>query len=690
MQARKRSSGMSTAVLEAWETQSAVRQRAETPYLTRVDQKADLLDLLPLPVVAMDRDHTILYLNRAAAQVAGRTVEDSLGAKFWDLFDNPGCRAGTCAAMKAIRTGAVTAGEARPVVQGKELPVRVIAAPRYGPNGEVVGVVEVVYDASEEIRVSKEILRLVEAARDGRLSERGQVDRFEGNYRELVEGINRLLDALIKPLNVAAEYVDRISKGDLPPKITEEWRGDFNEIKNNLNNCIDTLAGLIAEMNRMAEEHNKGDIDVTIPAERFQGAYRVVAQGINDMVGAHIAVKKKAMACVAEFGRGNFDAPMERLPGKKAFINEIIEQVRGNLKGLIQQVNMLVSAAAEGRLGVRGDTSKVEGDFRKIVEGFNQTLDNVIKPLNAASVTLSRLASKDLTARVEGDFRGEFAKLRDDINALAVDLQDSMRLLHQTTQNLSSSAEELTAVSQQMAGNAEETATQVNVVSAASEQISKNVSVVATGSEEMLASIREIAKNSSEAARIAKTAVAAADATNQTVAKLGESSQEIGKVIKVITSIAQQTNLLALNATIEAARAGEAGKGFAVVANEVKELAKETAKATEEISQKIEAIQADTKGAVKAIAEISTIIAQINDISQHDCLGGGGADGDDQRDGEEPDGGLQGGERDCAEHHGGSDGAQNTSQGAADVQKAARALSEMAAQLQTLVSKFRI
>jgi methyl-accepting chemotaxis protein len=690
MQARKRSSDMSTAVLEAWETQSAVRQRAETPYLTRVDQKAELLDLLPLPVVAMDRDHTILYLNRAAAQVAGWTVEDSLGAKFWDLFDNPGCRAGTCAAMKAIRTGAVAAGEARPVVQGKELPVRVIAAPRYGPKGEVVGVVEFVYDASEEIRVCKEILRLVEAARDGRLSERGQVDRFEGNYRELVEGINKLLDALIKPLNVAAEYVDRISKGDLPPKITEEWRGDFNEIKNNLNNCIDTLAGLIAEMNRMAEEHNKGDIDVTIPAERFQGAYRVVAQGINDMVGAHIAVKKKAMACVAEFGRGNFDAPMERLPGKKAFINEIIEQVRGNLKGLIQQVNMLVSAAAEGRLGVRGDASKLEGDFRKIVEGFNQTLDNVIKPLNAASVTLSRLASKDLTARVEGDFRGEFAKLRDDINALAVDLQDSMRLLHQATQNLSSSAEELTAVSQQMAGNAEETSTQVNVVSAASEQISKNVSVVATGSEEMLASIREIAKNSSEAARIAKTAVAAADATNQTVAKLGESSQEIGKVIKVITSIAQQTNLLALNATIEAARAGEAGKGFAVVANEVKELAKETAKATEEISQKIEAIQADTKGAVKAIAEISTIIAQINDISNTIASAVEEQTATTNEMGRNLTEASKGVSEIARNITGVATAAQNTSQGAADVQKAARALSEMAAQLQTLVSKFRI
>ncbi len=163
--------------------------------------------------------------------------------------------------------------------------------------------------------------------------------------------------------------------------------------------------------------------------------------------------------------------------------------------------------------------------------------------------------------------------------------------------SMASAAQELTAVSQSLAANAEQTSNQANVVSAASEQVSKNVQTVSTSAEEMSASIKEIAKNAGEAAKIATAAVKVAENTNVTVNKLGESSTEIGNVIKTITSIAQQTNLLALNATIEAARAGEAGKGFAVVANEVKELAKETARATEDIGQKIEAIQTGTKEA---------------------------------------------------------------------------------------------
>lgn len=194
-------------------------------------------------------------------------------------------------------------------------------------------------------------------------------------------------------------------------------------------------------------------------------------------------------------------------------------------------------------------------------------------------------------------------------------LKRTLGIVNQNAQTLASAAEELSATAQQMSSNSTETSAQAGVAAAASEQVSQNIATVATSAEEMSASVKEIAKNASEAARVATQAVKVAEETNSTIGKLGESSVQIGQVIKVITSIAQQTNLLALNATIEAARAGEAGKGFAVVANEVKELAKQTASATEDISRKIETIQDDTRGAVKAISQISTVIGQINDIS---------------------------------------------------------------------------
>jgi methyl-accepting chemotaxis protein len=304
---------------------------------------------------------------------------------------------------------------------------------------------------------------------------------------------------------------------------------------------------------------------------------------------------------------------------------------------------------------------------------------------------ISAAAGGDFTAQVPmAGKEGFFKDISEQVNRLIDTSRQAFIAIMRNATAVASSSEELSAVSMQMSSNAEETSAQAKVVSNSAVQVSANTQTVAAGVEEMSASIREISINTVEASTVAHKAVELAQKTNATMAKLSTSSLEIGNVLKVISSIAEQTNLLALNATIEAARAGELGKGFAVVANEVKELARQTAKATEEIGGNITAIQSDTQGALVSIEEISAIINKINDISgliasaveeQAATTGEMGRSVSE----------AATSSADIASNiNSVATTAQSTSEGAANSQEAASQLAQIAGELQSLVMKFKV
>jgi len=354
----------------------------------------------------------------------------------------------------------------------------------------------------------------------------------------------------------------------------------------------------------------------------------------------------------------------------------------------LRQLEAAASAMADGQLGV-GVSYEADDELGALAESFRQSEAALSAVVSELQMVIEAVQSGQLGARGDATrFEGVYGELIAGTNALLDTLVEPLQFVARNADALTASSEQLTAVSQQLGGNAAETSAQTQVVSAPAEQVSRSNQSVATSTEEMSASIKEIAKSAGASAHVAGQAVKLAETANATVGKLGASAIDIGKVIKVITTIAQQTNLLALNATIEAARAGEAGKGFAVVANEVKELAKETAKATEDIGRSIESIQTDTQDAVAAIGHIGTIIAQINDISTTIASAVEQQSATTNEMGRNVAESAQGSGEIARNITSVAEAAENTASGAGQTMTAATALARMASELKQLISKF--
>ncbi|WP_017905985.1 HAMP domain-containing protein, partial [Pseudomonas asplenii] len=308
---------------------------------------------------------------------------------------------------------------------------------------------------------------------------RGDIDvalntRLPGLYGEMAQGINTLVASHIDVKKKAMACVFAIAQGNLGAPL-EAFPGKKAFINENVETLRGNLTSLLSEMRRMSDEHDKGDIDVVIDASRFQGSYGEIAQGINDMVAGHISVKKKAMACIKAFSEGDLTAPLERFPGKKAFINDSIETLRRNIQALIEDTQMLSQAALDGRLDTRADASRHEGDFRRIVNGINDTLEAIVTPLREAMNVIEGMASGDLTRTMDGRYNGHLDELQQSLNATVSKLADVIGQVHQSTSMLSSAAEEISATAQSLSEAASSQAASVEETSASMEQMSASI-----------------------------------------------------------------------------------------------------------------------------------------------------------------------------------------------------------------------
>jgi len=468
---------------------------------------------------------------------------------------------------------------------------------------------------------------LSHATVEGRLNARADTTQLKGDYRKVMEGVNATLDSVIGPLNMAATYVDNLSKGVIPEEITASYSGDFNIIKNNLNACGNAIKTLVADGNLLAKDASAGVLTTRADGAKHLGEYCKVIEGLNATLDAMVGPLNMAAAYVDNLSKGVI--PQEITTHYNGDFNIIKNNLNAcglAIKALVSDGNLLAQATTEGSLATRADATKHLGEYRKVIEGLNATLDAVVTPLNMAADCVERISTGDIPADITGNYNGDFNAIKNNLNTcfaainnLVRDVNmlseaahegritkradasehqgDFRRIVEGVNATLETIVAPIVAIKEAVETintAANEISSGNNDLSSRTEQQASTLEETAASMEELASTVKNNADNAKQANQLSLTASSIAVKGGEVVAEvvatmsaINASAKNIEDIISVIDGIAFQTNILALNAAVEAARAGEQGRGFAVVAAEVRNLAHRSATAAKEIKELI-------------------------------------------------------------------------------------------------------
>ncbi|TQT04880.1 methyl-accepting chemotaxis protein [Xanthomonas perforans] len=416
------------------------------------------------------------------------------------------------------------------------------------------------------------------------------------------------------PLARATRVASAIAQGKLDNAIHVDSRDEAGQLLHSMEGMQRQLQAVLAAQSEMAKRHEAGQISYRMEHDAFPGDYGTMVRDTNSLVGSHIAVKMKLAQIMSCYAIGDFSQDMDRLPGEKAVLSSTMDTVKANLSAMNGEIKLLAQAAANGDFSVRGNTARFQYDFQAMVESLNQLMATADANLSALSKLLQAIAAGDLTERMQGQFNGVFARMRDDANTTTAQLADIVGRIQHATLSINTAASEIAA------GN--------NDLSQRTEQQAANLEETAASMEELTSTVRQNAEHARQANQLAIGAATVASQGGSVVAQvvttmsgIEVSSKKIADIISVIDGIAFQTNILALNAAVEAARAGEQGRGFAVVASEVRTLAQRSAGAAKEIKHLIDdSVSKVAEGSVlvdqagKTMADIVASVQRVTDI----------------------------------------------------------------------------